>query len=310
LSRTALHPFGHVRFQAGKSGDPWGFVGNEEDRGSGISDFHARPYRAELGVFLAVDPLALLSLEKTIGSAARLFAYAYAASDPITQSDPNGLTFGDFARGMWDQGVESAKNAAKGAYSAAKSTAAQALRGDIAGAGMRVVKGVADGLDQTIDNVVHFGDDFAKATTAGSDYESGRLAVKPVTTAMGASALILGPRVGSGKTANAARTTAAAEPAPKSPTIKPQHLMEKTPNQLRQFAKENGLVPHATRPDKFMDPVTGKERLRLDPGHVDRQTGLPYDDPQAAAPHAHAYEPDGKTKVRDPSDNNPHFPTQ
>jgi len=207
LSRTALHPFGHVRFQAGKSGDPWGFVGNEEDRGSGISDFHARPYRAELGVFLAVDPLALLSLEKTIGSAARLFAYAYAASDPITQSDPNGLTFGDFARGMWDQGVESAKNAAKGAYSAAKSTAAQALRGDIAGAGIRVVKGVAGGLDGTIENVVNFGGDFAKAVTAPSDYESGRLAVKPVMTAMGASALILGPRAGSGKGANASRTS-------------------------------------------------------------------------------------------------------
>ncbi len=56
ISRTALHPFGHVRFQTGTSGDPWGFVGNEEDRGSGISDFHARPYRPELGVFLAVRP--------------------------------------------------------------------------------------------------------------------------------------------------------------------------------------------------------------------------------------------------------------
>ena len=203
VSRVALHPFGHVRFQVGRSGDPWGFVGNEEDRGSGISDFHARPYRAELGVFLAVDPVALLTPEQTIGSAARLLPYAYAASDPITQSDPNGLTFGDFARGMWDQGVETAKNAAKGAYAAAKSTAARALRGDVAGAGKRVVKGVADGLDRTIDNVVHFGDDFVNAATAGSDYESGRLAVKPVTTAMGASALILGPRVGAGKSVNA-----------------------------------------------------------------------------------------------------------
>ena len=220
LSRTALHPFGHVRFQTGKTGEPWGFVGNEEDRGSGISDFHARPYRAELGAFLAVDPLAVLSPEKTIGSAARLFAYAYAASDPITQSDPNGLTFGDFARGMWDQGVENAKNAAKGAYAAAKSTAAQALRGDVAGAGIRVVKGVADGLDGTIENVANFGGDFAKAVTAPSDYEAGRLAVKPVATAMGASALLLGPRVGSGKSENASNppgTIAKSGPHAQSP---------------------------------------------------------------------------------------------
>jgi RHS repeat-associated protein len=206
LSRTALHPFGHVRFQAGKTGDPWGFVGNEEDRGSGISDFHARPYRAELGVFLAVDPLALLSPEKTIGSAARLFAYAYAASDPITQSDPNGLTPGDIVRGMWDQGIENVKNAAVAVAAAAKSTAAQALRGDIAGAGMRVVKGVADGLDQAFENVVTFGDDFVKAATAPSDYESGRLSVKPVTTAMALSSVMLGPRVGTSR-AGASKAT-------------------------------------------------------------------------------------------------------
>jgi len=49
--------------------------------------------------------------------------------------------------------------------------------------------------------------------------------------------------------------------------------------------------------------VTGKERLRIDPGHIDKQTGLPYNDPQAAAPHVHAYECDGSTKVRDRTGN-------
>ena len=71
ISRTALHPFGHVRFQTGKPGDPWGFVGNEEDRGSGISEFHAKPYRPELGAFLAVDPQELLQSEKIIGQPAK-----------------------------------------------------------------------------------------------------------------------------------------------------------------------------------------------------------------------------------------------
>ena len=93
ISRTALHPFGHVRFQTGKPGDPWGFVGNEEDRGSGISDFRARPYRPELGVFLAVDPHPLLQPEKIIGQPAKTFAYAYAAGDPITQADKDGRDF-------------------------------------------------------------------------------------------------------------------------------------------------------------------------------------------------------------------------
>lgn len=63
------------------------------------------------------------------------------------------------------------------------------------------------------------------------------------------------------------------------------------------------------KPDKWLDPVTGKERLRFDPGHVDMITGLPYNNPKAAVPHHRAYEPDGITRVVDPVDGNPHFPT-
>ncbi len=92
VSRTALHPFGHVRFQTGKAGDPWGFVGNEEDRGSGVSDFHARPYRPELGVFLAVDPVALFSPDKVVGCPQRVLAYVYAGAQPTTAVDRDGLT--------------------------------------------------------------------------------------------------------------------------------------------------------------------------------------------------------------------------
>ena len=98
LSRTALHPFGHVRFQSSKLGDPWGFVGNEEDRGSEISDFHARPYRPELGVFLAVDPVAMLTPEKLLEKPRAFAAYLYAISDPINNSDPDGL---EPNKGFW-----------------------------------------------------------------------------------------------------------------------------------------------------------------------------------------------------------------
>jgi RHS repeat-associated protein len=199
ISRTALHPFGHVRFQAGKSGDPWGFVGNEEDRGSGISDFHARPYRPELGVFLAVDPIALLSPDQTIGTPIRLFAYAYAGSDPISQSDTNGLTFGQFVRGMWDQGVDDVKAAAHATVASVRSNVALAMSGDIEGAAAHVVVGAAHGMIQTVKDVGNFGDNFAKAVFAPNDYESGRLAVKPVMTAMNAAALVMGTRLGTPK---------------------------------------------------------------------------------------------------------------
>jgi RHS repeat-associated protein len=94
-----------------------------------------------------------------------------------------------------------------------------------------------------------------------------------------------------------------------SPQITAHDLAGKTAEQIRQLAKDRGLVPHPTKPDKWIDPLTGKERLRMDPGHIDKQTGLPYNDPKAAAPHHHGYGPDGKTKVVDPTDGNPHFPT-
>jgi len=93
-----------------------------------------------------------------------------------------------------------------------------------------------------------------------------------------------------------------------SPHIGPNDLNNQTSDELRQLAKDRGLVPHPTKPDKFLDPVTGKERLRIDKGHIDKKTGLPYNDPRAAKPHVHGYGPDGKTKIVDPSDNNPHFP--
>ena len=100
-SRSLYHAYGQVRAQSGEHTDPFGYVGNEEDRGSGLSDFNARPYRPEIGIFYAVDPLALFEPEKTIGAPARLFAYAYAGGDPINGSDASGLTFGEIRQRHW-----------------------------------------------------------------------------------------------------------------------------------------------------------------------------------------------------------------
>jgi hypothetical protein len=56
---------------------------------------------------------------------------------------------------------------------AAKSTAAQAMSGDIAGAATNVVVGAAQGMVQTVEDVGNFGNDFAKAVFAPSDDAKG-----------------------------------------------------------------------------------------------------------------------------------------
>lgn len=92
------------------------------------------------------------------------------------------------------------------------------------------------------------------------------------------------------------------------PEVKPEDLKGKTAGQVRDTAKAIGLVPDPKKPDKFRDPKTGKERMRIDRGHVDPKTGKPFDNPNAAGPHAHGYEPDGKTPIRDPDTGDKHFP--
>jgi hypothetical protein len=100
-----------------------------------------------------------------------------------------------------------------------------------------------------------------------------------------------------------------------SPTISFDELTGATRSEIRNLANAKGLVPFGQPdpvtglPRKWKDPVTGQQRLRLDRGHIDLTTGLPYSDPKAAVDHVHGYLPDGATKVRHPLDNNPHFPT-
>ncbi|WP_230945954.1 RHS repeat-associated core domain-containing protein, partial [Burkholderia territorii] len=98
------------------------------------------------------------------------------------------------------------------------------------------------------------------------------------------------------------------------PTITATDITDKTRTEIRGLANQRGLIPAKTdatgAPIKWKCPCTGKERLRLDRGHVDPKTGLPYDDPKAAVDHVHAYDPAGKIKVVSPDDGNPHFPTK
>jgi RHS repeat-associated protein len=93
-----------------------------------------------------------------------------------------------------------------------------------------------------------------------------------------------------------------------SPEIKPDELSGKTKPELEQLARDKGLVQDPKNPGKWRDPETGKERLLIHPGHIDPQTGLPYNNPNAAAPHTHGFDSRGK-KIGNPSNgNDPHFP--
>jgi RHS repeat-associated protein len=92
IASMAYHPYGSLRYATGDSGEPYGFVGNESDRGSGLSDFRARPYRAELGIFLKPDPMALAAPQRQkLSTPAHFALYAYASGDPINQQDATGL---------------------------------------------------------------------------------------------------------------------------------------------------------------------------------------------------------------------------
>lgn len=100
--------------------------------------------------------------------------------------------------------------------------------------------------------------------------------------------------------------------AAKGSQLTAEELAGKTRTEIRDLANQKGLKPtgdsvHPDFPRKWKDPVTGEDRLRLDRGHVDPQTGAPYSNPNAAVDHVHGYESGGdKIKIN----GDPHIPTK
>jgi hypothetical protein len=91
-------------------------------------------------------------------------------------------------------------------------------------------------------------------------------------------------------------------------------LTDTTAQGLRDLAGERGYEPFGQQDAdglyrKFRYPGTKQQALRIDQGHVDPDTGLPYDNPNAAVPHGHGYDFSG-APVRDPETGDPHFPFQ
>ena len=90
VAKNAFHSYGALK-QASGGPDPFGFIAREHDAGSGLWDLKARPYRAELGRFLAPDPVALFQADTLLLKPSFFAPYAYAAADPINLADPSGL---------------------------------------------------------------------------------------------------------------------------------------------------------------------------------------------------------------------------
>jgi len=207
ISTSSYFPYGALKSSSGSARDPHQFVGNEVDEGAGLGDFGARPYRADLGVFLAPDPLPLFSPEEALSDPARFFAYAYAGGDPINRADPTGKTFGEYLSGLWDGAKEEGKATLSAAVSHAKgqlSALAQGRIGDYLATEAQVAIAVITAPIELAKNVASFGDAFAAAAFAKNDYEAGRLAHKPILTAMSLTAAVMGPRAGAKSPAKSA----------------------------------------------------------------------------------------------------------
>ena len=73
---------------------------------------------------------------------------------------------------------------------------------------------------------------------------------------------------------------------PQSPELAPAELIGRTHEDVQRLAREKGLMEDNRRPNRYLDPLTGRERLRIDAGHppagpragriVDPETGDPH----------------------------------
>lgn len=88
----AYYPFGLKRFSRvlSKPRSDHLFVGNEEDRETGLYQFHARFYSPLIGRFLSTEPL-LKSPEALSGGSQSGLAYAYARNNPVNFFDVDGM---------------------------------------------------------------------------------------------------------------------------------------------------------------------------------------------------------------------------
>jgi RHS repeat-associated protein len=270
------------------------FTGQVKDDETGLyyygSGPYGRYYDPELGRFIQAD-----TIIPDLSNPQSYNRYSYCVNNPLRYTDPTGHDYVGDVGSMF-----------VGYY--------QAGAGLVTGTAFMVAhpittaQGIGTAVAHPVNTVSAIGSGIAKDWNSGAEGQ-GRV-VGGALLAIG-SVLAPGAEAGNlskvGEVANAGEKAAAAA---ESPTITAGELAGKSAAEIRQLAEDKGLNPHPTRPDKWMDPATGKERLRLDPGHVDKTTGQPFNDPNAAVPHAHGYGPEGsKNPIVNPENGNKHFPT-
>jgi RHS repeat-associated protein len=302
--------------------------GNTKDEDpTGLLNEGHRYRDLETGEFISRDPMGFIDGPNV---------YAYTRQNPWSGFDPEGLSIWSDTVGYW-------KGVGNGAGNMVAGVATMAWDAHPVVNGGQYLMGQQTGYQRSFEGGVAMAKaatNLATSSQARSDAvgavgnhlneawnnpeKAGELAFNAVTTTvtLGEAGVAIASKVKAGASlAASARVTAGAAEAEVvaaevaggvkvSPSLTHPELVGKSADEIRALASEKGLPAHTSKPDKWLDPLTGKERLRLDPGHMDKKTGLPYNDPKAAAPHHHGYGPDGKTKIVDPIDKNPHIPTR
>ncbi|MCC6898121.1 MAG: hypothetical protein IT377_04060 [Polyangiaceae bacterium] len=184
------------------------FTGKEEDVEVGLQYFGKRYYAPLLNRWVSADPLAVHGL------GADLNAYAYVGGSALRSTDPQGLDLADFLRGMATEAKASVVAAAKDVYASAKADAEAIKAGtktwsDVAKQqGTEVAKAavglkLVESAGATVKRVAKAPGQVSHALKAGSDYEAGRRALRPVVTAMEVAATVGGAagglRAGAGR---------------------------------------------------------------------------------------------------------------
>jgi RHS repeat-associated protein len=93
VQRIDYDAFGRVTLDTNSGWQPFGFAGGLYEPQTGLVRFGARDYDPEVGRWTAKDPIGFA------GGSAGLFGYV--GNNPINQSDPSGLCFGDDLECTW-----------------------------------------------------------------------------------------------------------------------------------------------------------------------------------------------------------------
>lgn len=311
----------------GLLGNRIAMAGQWWDATTNLYYMRARHYSPVLKRFLSRDPIGVWGDALNAGC-----AYAYVGNRVSQITDPTGLGFPDPRRMFQNRARDVAAGAGDGAITAGSlgfydsTLVGNAVDADMNSSAYQNSKTGAEIIVSTGMSTVSGGGTtgarlLAGAIRAGETINRIECGIDAIGAAqegelVNAAINVAGALAGGGKAPDV--PTGPKSLHATSPAIGPNDLTDKTKTEIRKLADEKGLVPNTTsrfglmgdgQPTKYMDPVTGAERIRLDPGH-ETKAKVPFSG-RPGEPHVHGFGPDGETKVRDPNSNppgDPHFP--